>query len=156
MADDMTCAVCGESVDDPALLSDCRSCGDRFHLNPRADIAGIDCGDVWTGDSEAPALQFYCRPCIDRSQAAAEAQAQGVQAAPAAMPPMPPGAPPLPPGAPPEMLAAMAGWATPTDPAGDQADAAAEPAADSPPPPIQPALSPRARRRRRFRRVDTD
>lgn len=144
MADDMTCAVCGESVDDPALLSECRSCGVRFHLNPRADIEGVDCGDVWTGDTEAPALQFYCRPCIDRLQGASVAQ--GVQAAPA---PTPPGMPLLPPGAPPEMLAAMAGWATPTDPAADQAPE--EAAAEAP-----PSLRPRARRRRRFRRVDTD
>ncbi len=140
MADEMTCAVCGEAVTDTGLLSECRSCGSLFHLNPRADIEGIDCGDVWTGDAEAPALQFHCQPCIDRSRAAAP-----TQAAPAEAPPTPPGIPPLPPGAPPEMLAAMAGWPTPVDPG-------APPAAADAPPPVRP----RPQRRRRFRRIDVD
>lgn len=148
MADDLTCAVCGESVSDPALLSDCRLCGSVFHLNPRADVEGIDCGDVWTGDAEAPALQFHCRPCIDRAQTASHA-ASG--AAASAGPPMPPGMPPLPPGAPPGMLDAMAGWATPPDPPGAVPQTTSEPEATSP-----PALPPRRRRRRRFRRVDRD
>lgn len=130
MAEDLACAVCSQSVTDPALLSDCGDCGMAFHLNPRADVEGIDCGDVWTGGPEAPALQFYCRPCIDRTQEAARAQDTAVTAVEA-----PPGMPALPPGAPPEMLAAMAGWATPDEP---------------------PPVPPRPRRRRRFRRVDTD
>ena len=146
MADDLTCAVCGESVSDPALLSDCRLCGTIFHLNPRADVAGIDCGDAWTGDAEAPALQFYCRPCIDRAQAAS-----GGSAGATGLPSTPPGMPPLPPGAPPGLLEAMAGWAPPPDPTGATPQPASEPEATSLPPP-----PPRARRRRRFRRVDGD
>ena len=140
MTDDTTCAVCGESVNDSALLAECRACGALFHLNPRADIEGIDCGDVWTGDAEAPALQFHCQPCIDRLRG-------GGQVAPTEAPSTPPGMPSLPPGAPPEMLAAMAGWPTPPDPGAPPAEAAA----DSPPP-----LRPRPQRRRRFRRIDTD
>ena len=73
MTDDTTCAVCGESVNDSALLAECRACGALFHLNPRADIEGIDCGDVWTGDAEAPALQFHCQPCIDRLRGGGQA-----------------------------------------------------------------------------------
>ena len=138
MAQDLACAVCGQSVTDPALLSDCGDCGMAFHLNPRADVEGIDCGDVWTGGPEAPALQFYCRPCIDRTQDAAREQDAAITAVDA--PSTPPGMPPLPPGAPPGMLAAMAGWATP----------------DEPPPDAPPSVPPRPRRRRRFRRVDTD
>ena len=149
MADDLTCAVCGESVSDPALLSDCRLCGSVFHLNPRADVEGIDCGDVWTGDAEAPALQFYCRPCIGRAQTASSA-ASGAAGA-AGPPPAPPGMPPLPPGAPPGMLEAMAGWATPPDAPGAVPHTTSEPGATLP-----PSLPPRPRRRRRFRRVDRD
>ena len=145
MADDRTCAVCGESAADPGLISECGACGVAFHLNPRADVEGIDCGDVWTGGPEAPALQFYCQPCIDRSQSAARARDVAIAASDG--PPTPPGMPPLPPGAPPEMLAAMAGWATPEDASPESGPSAA----DAPPP-----IPPRPRRRRRFRRVDTD
>lgn len=133
MPDHLTCAVCAESVADAGLLSECISCGMSFHLNPRADVEGIDCGDVWTGGPESPALQFHCRPCIDRAHGAEDA------AVAAEAPAVPPGMPPLPPGAPPEMLAAMAGWAKPD-----------EAATDAPLP-----VPPRARRRR-FRRVDRD
>jgi len=145
MADDLTCAVCAESVADAGLLSECISCGKFFHLNPRADVEGIDCGDVWTGGPEAPALQFHCRPCIDRAQGA-EGAAVAAEA-PAATP----GMPPLPPGAPPEVLAAMAGWAAPDDASPETAPTVGDRAAEAPPP-----LPPRARRRRRFRRVDRD
>ena len=150
MADDLTCAVCGDSVTDPGLLSECLACGSTFHLNPRSDVAGIDCGDVWSGDPEAPALQFYCQRCIDRMQAAAIAQS--VQVAPEGVPPAPPGMPALPPGAPPEVLAAMAGWQTPPALAGDPTPSPLDPPSGAQP----PLLQPRPRRRRRFRRIDTD
>ena len=148
MAEDLACAVCGQSVTDAALLSECGTCGAAFHLNPRADVEGIDCGDVWTGGPEAPALQFYCRPCIDRTQGAARAQDAVTTAG---SPAMPPGMQSLPPGAPPEMLAAMAGWATPEGAAPQPSPTTSHDAPDAPPP-----VTPRPRRRRRFRRVDTD
>jgi hypothetical protein len=151
MADDMTCAVCEQTVDDPALLSDCDYCGVFFHLNPRSDVEGIDCGDVWAGNTEAPSLQFQCQPCIDGMRG--EALAQGLQVTPAqGMTALPPGMPPLPPGAPPEALAAIAGFAVPTTPTPGEAPEAPEASGSgSAPPPLER----RPRQRRRFRRIDS-
>ena len=101
MSDDLTCHVCARTVTERGLLADCDGCGKRYHLNPRSDVEGIDCGDVWAGDDDAPALQFSCQPCLDAVRD--QAPAPGAQATPPGMP--------LPPGAPPEALAALAGFA---------------------------------------------
>ena len=55
-----TCAICQVTETDINLLADCSACGVFFHLNPRNDIEGIDCGDVWAGDCDQPVLQFFC------------------------------------------------------------------------------------------------
>ena len=119
-----TCAICERSERDPGLLSDCSGCGVLFHLNPRNDIAGIDCGDVWVGDCDAPVLQFFCNPCLARIRE--EIQAQGVPTSPSSFDPF---------GAPPGALAATPAPAPPPLAA---------------PPPSEAAPRPR----RRFRRID--
>lgn len=94
------CAICVARVSDPGLLADCSGCGALFHLNPRNDVEGIDCGDVWVGDCDEPVLQFFCDPCLGRIRAAMAAQplqppAAGFGAPPAGFgAPMP--APPMP------------------------------------------------------------
>ena len=152
MSEDLTCHVCAQTVTDRGLLADCDSCGKLYHLNPRSDTAGIDCGDVWAGVGDAPVLQFFCQPCLDAVRG--QALAEGVPATP-------PGMPPLPPGAPPEALAALAGLAVPAAPPGPSAppDGPA-PGTAAPPAPATggssqpPRLGARPRQRRRFRRID--
>ena len=132
-----TCEICEVSETNAQLLSDCSSCGVLFHLNPRNDIPGIDCGDVWVGDCDEPVLQFFCNRCLELIRGSI--QAEGFQAPPPGFDPLgaPPGAqagtiimPPVPPPAP----------AAPPTP----------PAASEPP----PAAAPERPRRRRFRRID--
>ena len=65
MRDDLTCFVCAQVVTDRRLLADCDNCGALYHLNPRSDVDGIDCGNVWVGSDDSLALQFACQPCID-------------------------------------------------------------------------------------------
>ena len=67
------CAVCGREEETP-LLQRCFECGADFHLNPRNDVDGIDCGDVWIGDMLGG--RFYCQRCIDRMDAS-ERRARG-------------------------------------------------------------------------------
>ncbi len=57
------CSVCGIEEPDAALLESCFECNQRFHLNPRSDREGIDCGDAWIGPSLG--VQFFCGTCID-------------------------------------------------------------------------------------------
>lgn len=99
------CAICGLDEPDARLLSRCFDCGSWFHLNPRSDVEGLDCGDAWIGESLG--ITTYCSTCIDRRQQEALA-AEGADAemarqrgmmqalTPAAMPPMPPAATPPP------------------------------------------------------------
>ncbi len=63
MTDAMTCAICDEETDDQTS-SVCNSCGDRFHLNPRNDQPGKDCGTVWINE-QYMALEFACQRCAD-------------------------------------------------------------------------------------------
>ena len=124
-----TCAICQASETDPGLLADCSRCGALFHLNPRNDIEGIDCGDVWAGDCDQPVLQFFCNSCLARIRE--EIQAQGVPTSPSSFDPF---------GAPPGALA------TTTPPAASPVAA---------PPVTAPAPNEAAARpRRRFRRID--
>jgi hypothetical protein len=89
------CSVCGRAEPDARLLQDCFECGNPFHLNPRTDIDGQDCGDAWIG--ETLGVEYYCQTCIDRLQA----HAMGGQTDPAGaryaelVQAMTPGAPPL-------------------------------------------------------------
>ena len=108
-------------------------------------MEGIDCGDVWAGDDDAPALQFSCQPCLDAVRD--QTPAPGAQATPPGMP--------LPPGAPPEALAALAGFAAPAAPTAPPAppDGPA-PAPGSEGSSQPPRLGERPRQRRRFRRID--
>ncbi len=129
-----TCDICEVTVSNPGLLSDCSNCGVLFHLNPRNDIPGIDCGDVWVGDCDEPVLQFYCNRCLDLIRGSI--QTEGFQAPPAGFDPL---------GAP---FGAQAGT-IPVAPPGPPAPAA-PPAASAPPPAASPAPS----KRRRFRRID--
>ena len=61
------CAVCQQAEPDPRLLQSCFECGNPFHLNPRTDVPGIDCGDAWIGESLG--VEYYCQTCIDLMQA---------------------------------------------------------------------------------------
>ena len=92
MSEDLTCHVCEQTVTDRRLLADCDSCTELYHLNPRSDVEGIDCGDVWVGSSDSLALQFSCQPCLD--DARAQVLAESAPASPPAMPPTPAGTPP--------------------------------------------------------------
>lgn len=62
----MTCTVCNEEVDEKTS-SVCNSCGDRFHLNPRNDKPGKDCGTVWVNDQYL-ALEFACQRCLEAAE----------------------------------------------------------------------------------------
>lgn len=57
-----TCVVCGDSGP-AALTAECNWCDGRYHLNPRNDVEGRDCGEVWV-DEQYLALQFACRNCL--------------------------------------------------------------------------------------------
>lgn len=85
-----TCAICQVTETDINLLADCSACGVFFHLNPRNDIEGVDCGDVWAGDCDQPVLQFFCNPCL--GQIRDQIQAQGIATSPGSFDPF--GAPP--------------------------------------------------------------
>lgn len=63
MAEAQVCSVCGEPVD-AKDSSICNSCGQPFHLNPRNDRPGKDCGAVWI-DEQYLALEFACQRCLD-------------------------------------------------------------------------------------------
>lgn len=65
--DPVTCSVCGKLEADLRNVQQCFSCGADFHLNPRNDQPGIDCGDAWIGESLG--LEYFCQSCIDRLQA---------------------------------------------------------------------------------------
>ncbi|MDA1241504.1 MAG: hypothetical protein O2798_11790 [Chloroflexi bacterium] len=71
VAHETKCSVCGESVDDPSLISECMRCGRGFHLRRRMDRPGIDCGDAVVGDTLG--IETFCRPCIDRIEEEATA-----------------------------------------------------------------------------------
>jgi len=57
------CCVCGQPVDERDS-SVCMVCGERFHLNPRNDAPGKDCGAVWISDQHL-ALELACQRCLD-------------------------------------------------------------------------------------------
>lgn len=57
-----TCSVCGNAADE-RYSALCGECGRRFHLNPRNDVEGKDCGAVWI-DEEFLALRFACFNCL--------------------------------------------------------------------------------------------
>jgi hypothetical protein len=89
----------------------CFECGRTFHLNPRSDVEGIDCGDAWIGESLG--VTTYCSKCIERLQQQALAEeganaelARGrgmMEALTPGLPPMPATSPP--PSAPPREAA---------------------------------------------------
>lgn len=61
-AAEATCAVCGEAtLESNSAL--CGACDQRFHLNPRGDVEGKDCGDVWI-DEQFLSLRFACFNCL--------------------------------------------------------------------------------------------
>lgn len=69
---DAVCSICGQAEADPRNIQVCFECGELFHLNPRNDQPGIDCGDAWIGESLG--LEYVCQRCIDRLQAASMAE----------------------------------------------------------------------------------
>lgn len=71
---DLACTVCGEPVDE-AISSICNQCGERFHLNPRNDQPGKDCGAVWIHEQNL-ALEFACQRCLDGGSAPAKPRAR--------------------------------------------------------------------------------
>ena len=74
----LVCHVCDGEIGD-LELADCLLCGRQFHLQMVEGAAGADCGDAWI-DDEVLALQFACRPCIEKHVGA---NAAGSDAAPA-------------------------------------------------------------------------
>ncbi len=124
MSDDLTCHVCGQTVTDAKLLADCDQCGKLYHLNPRSDVEGIDCGTAWAGLGDSPSVQFFCQTCIDAETAQA-----------------------TPPEASPDVAAPTTQSDSP--PPRSSAEASAQQTSSQPPP-----LAERPRSRRRFRRID--
>ena len=57
------CVICGVVERDPLLLSSCFDCNGAFHLNPRSDTDGVDCGDATLG-SEYAGVYYYCNRCL--------------------------------------------------------------------------------------------
>ncbi len=93
------CSVCGVAEGDPRNMQFCFECGEAFHLNPRNDQPGLDCGDAWIGESLG--IEYFCQPCIDRLQAASMGGHSSPQAARhsdllQAIAPSFPGSPPAP------------------------------------------------------------
>lgn len=64
------CVVCLEPVDE-TNSSVCNGCGERYHLNPRNDRPGKDCGDVWINEQYL-ALEFACALCLKGPPSAPE------------------------------------------------------------------------------------
>jgi len=58
-----SCHVCGEESDENALAF-CSHCDERFHLNPRNDVPGKDCGAVWINEQYL-GLEYACQRCLD-------------------------------------------------------------------------------------------
>ncbi len=59
------CEICGREEPDARLLEACSECGVTFHLNPRSDVEGIDCGDAVIGPELG--VYFFCQRCIERA-----------------------------------------------------------------------------------------
>lgn len=62
-ATQLTCGICGESVDDRRLLAECFSCDRIFHLNPYSTRPGKDCGDSILGPTLG--VETYCIECVE-------------------------------------------------------------------------------------------
>ncbi len=80
-----TCGICA-LVAAPGLLQACFRCDVRFHLNPYAHVAGIDCGDAVLGPEAG--VVYYCAPCLEAindevlAAEAASAQARNIERRP--------------------------------------------------------------------------
>ena len=76
------CAVCGGAAEEPTSVV-CGECDRPFHLNPRSDVEGADCGEVWI-DEQFLALRFACFTCLhpDRRQPGRGQAALGSEAEP--------------------------------------------------------------------------
>ncbi len=57
-----SCAVCGEAAEESTSVV-CGECDRPFHLNPRNDVEGKDCGEVWI-DEQFLSLRFACFTCL--------------------------------------------------------------------------------------------
>ncbi len=69
----VTCAVCdGPAEESTSAL--CGECDRPFHLNPRNDVDGKDCGEVWV-DEQFLSLRFACFTCL-RGEAAPGSEAE--------------------------------------------------------------------------------
>lgn len=60
MSSGAICGVCNEVEETP--LVECIECGIMFHLNPRIDRPGKDCGDAILGN--AMGIEMICNNCI--------------------------------------------------------------------------------------------
>lgn len=92
MSEGHRCEICGVVETNGDLISQCFGCQRNFHLNPRSDTEGIDCGDALIGP--ALGIEFYCQDCIAVIEGRAEAQLADPDAPPGAPPTAPPGTPP--------------------------------------------------------------
>lgn len=61
------CVVCAGDVE-AHLSAECNWCDGRYHLNPRNDVEGKDCGRVWI-DEQYLALQYACDNCLATADA---------------------------------------------------------------------------------------
>ncbi len=59
---EITCAVCGQPAEESTSAL-CGECDRPFHLNPRNDVDGKDCGEVWV-DEQFLSLRFACFACL--------------------------------------------------------------------------------------------
>ena len=125
------CDVCGLAVPDSRNIQQCFSCDRWFHLNPRQDIAGIDCGDAWLGADLG--VEYYCQVCIDERQREA-LEAHGGDASRMVQHQV--------------MQMVTPGAMLPPSPPRRSEPFRAPEAASPPPKPVRPA------RRRRYRRLD--
>lgn len=99
MSEGHRCEICGVVETNGDLISQCFGCQRNFHLNPRSDTEGIDCGDALIGP--ALGIEFYCQDCIAVIEGRAEAQLADPDAPPCAPPTAPAITPPTtPPTAP--------------------------------------------------------
>jgi hypothetical protein len=57
------CHVCTRVLE-AHMRGVCDNCGKLYHLNSRADLPGIDCGQVWINE-EHLGLEFVCNVCLN-------------------------------------------------------------------------------------------
>ena len=138
MSEGHRCEICGVVETNGDLISQCFGCQRDFHLNPRSDTEGIDCGDALIGP--ALGIEFYCQDCIAMVEGRSAAQLADQDAPPGASPTAPAITPPTTPTTAPTITPPTTPTTTPPT----------APRSDLPP---RRATGPP---RRRYRRIDRE